>query len=246
MPQPMLQQLSGAIQHARDSNRRLSRQVLYTRVPEPEAAPPLTALMDQWLNPHRQTGEGSTLTVAQSLRPLAESLLGTSAVLFQDLLLVKRPGQHEFPWHQDFGFWPVDRELAVVIWVPIKAADSASGALRFAAGSHRLGVRPVVDLHTGAPQDSNLDLEFDIEDWPVAVPSYAEGDIAVFSPLIFHSSSAKAGGADRPAWSCVFLAQEVRWCHANAPNHPLCQITEDGALVSETVSESIEVTNAGA
>ncbi|MES2638576.1 MAG: phytanoyl-CoA dioxygenase family protein [Myxococcota bacterium] len=230
---PVLAALREAVAANRANHRPMSRQVLYTHGPTPRNRPPLTALMDQWLSPFLYAGPGSTRAVTDALRPLAAELLGEPGVLFQDLLLVKREGQKEFPWHQDFGYWPVDRPLGVVLWVPLQPSDGLSGAVRFAVGSHRLGPRPVVDLHNGAPQDHGADLAFDPDAWPALAPTYAAGDAVAFTPVTFHASPAMRRPGERAAWSCIFLSPRARWSHANAPNHPLCKIVPDGALVTE-------------
>ena len=228
-----LDTLREAVAANRSLNRPMSRQVLYTHGKAPTDRPPLNTLMDQWLSPHRYQGQGSTRAVASSLRPLAAELLGEPGVLFQDLLLIKRHGQKAFPWHQDFGYWPVDRPLGVVLWVPLQPSDGRSGALRFAAGSHQLGPRPVVDLHDGNPQQAGADLAFDPDAWPSFAPTYEAGDAVAFSPLTFHASPAMGRPGERAAWSCIFLSPRARWSHANAPNHPLCRVVADGALVTE-------------
>lgn len=230
---PLLDALRAAVAANRVAQRPLSRQVLYTHGPAPMDRPPLTALMDQWLSPFKIEGPGSTRAVADALRPLAAKLLGEPGVLFQDLLLVKREGQKAFPWHQDFGYWPVDRPLGVVLWAPLQASDGRSGALRFAAGSHHLGPRPVVDLHDGRPQRSGVDLTFEDEDWPEFAPAYEAGDAVAFTPITFHASPAMGRPGERAAWSCIFLSPRARWSHANAPNHPLCKVVIDGAPVTE-------------
>ncbi len=230
-----LDQLRRAVAANRAAERPMSCQVLYTHGPTPKDRPPLTALMDQWLSPFRYDGPGSTRASAEAMRPVAAELLGESPVLFQDLLLIKRQGQRVFPWHQDFGFWPVDRPQGVVLWTPLQPSDGATGALQFAAGSHRLGPRPVVDLHDGAPQRAGADLGFDPESWPCLAPSYDAGDAVAFSPIVFHASPPMRRIGERAAWSCVFLSPAVRWCHANAPNHPLCRVVCDGDLVTELV-----------
>lgn len=231
-PQSLIS-LRTAVLANRATGRPMSRQVLYTHGPVPTDRPPLTSIMDQWLNPHRVVGPGSTQGAAEALRPLATQLLGEPAVLFQDLLLIKRAGQGAFPWHQDFAFWPVEQPLGVVIWVPLVPSDGDTGALRFAVGSHRLGPRPAVDLHNGASQDTSSDLGFAPADWPELAPAYAEGDAVAFTPLTFHMSPAMLHDRERAAWSCIFLSPRVRWSHDNAPNHPLCRVTQHGALVTE-------------
>jgi ectoine hydroxylase-related dioxygenase (phytanoyl-CoA dioxygenase family) len=233
VPAVHLHALREAVTANRAAARPMSRQVLYTHGRAPAGRPPLTALMDQWLSPFLYEGPGSTREVADGLRGLAAELLGEPPVLFQDLLLVKREGQREFPWHQDFGYWPVDRPLGVVLWVPLQPSDGASGALRFAAGSHRLGPRPVVDLHNGHPQRSGAELAFQPDAWPSFAPTYAEGDAVAFTPITFHASPAMRRPGERAAWSCIFLSPRARWSHANAPNHPLCKIVVDGAPVTE-------------
>ncbi len=230
---PLLEALREAVAANRANQRPMSRQVLYTHGPTPQDRPPLTALMDQWLNPYLTAGPGSTRAVADALRPLAAELLGEPGVLFQDLLLVKRGGQKAFPWHQDFGYWPVDRPLGVVLWVPLQPSNGMSGALRFAAGSHQLGPRPVVDLHNGSPQDHDADLAFAPDAWPELAPTYAAGDAVAFTPVTFHASPAMRQPGERAAWSCIFLSPRARWSHMNAPNHPLCKIVRDGAPVTE-------------
>lgn len=121
----------------------------------------------------------------------------------------------------------------MIVWVPLVAADPETGALRFATGSHRLGPQPVVDLHTGLPQDTAAHVQFRAEDWPIAAPSYSPGDAAVFTPTTFHASPPMAREGERAAWSCIFLSPRARWRHANAPNHPLCKVVPDGAHVTE-------------
>jgi len=227
--------LRAAVAKNQARERPRSRQVLYTHGPAPADRPPLTALMDQWLSPFRHTGPGSTRACAEAMRPVASALLGEPAVLFQDLLLLKRQGQKRFPWHQDFGFWPVDHPWGVVLWVPLQASDGATGALRFAVGSHRLGPCPVVDLHDGTPQQPGANLRFDPAEWPLLAPTYALGDAVAFTPVTFHASPAMARPGVRAAWSCIFLSPRARWRHANAPNHPLCRVVTDGDLVSEDV-----------
>lgn len=233
IPLPLLDDLGAAIAANRAAARPMSKQVLYTHGPTPPERPPLTALMDQWLSPFMYDGPGSTHAVAEAVRPLASELLGEPAVLFQDLLLIKRQGQRVFPWHQDFGFWPIDQPMGVVLWVPLQPSDGDTGALRFAVGSHRLGPRPVVDLHDGQPQDRDATLNFSPEEWPLFAPTYESGDAVAFSPITFHASPPMHRAGERAAWSCIFLSPRARWCHRNASNHPLCKRVPDGALVSE-------------
>jgi ectoine hydroxylase-related dioxygenase (phytanoyl-CoA dioxygenase family) len=231
-----VESLLSSFAQASASDRPRSKQVLYTHGPAPSGRPPLSALMDQWLSPHRYQGTASTLPCADRIRPLANALLEAETVLFQDLILSKRPEQARFPWHQDFGFWPLDRPTGVVLWVPLQDSGPKNGGLRFAVGSQKLGKRPVVDLHTGKPQDGQARLGFDPGQWPIFAPTYRKGDVVAFTPLTFHASPEMRSAGRRVAWSCVFLSPDVRWKHSNAPNHPLCSHVTDGEPVQEVLS----------
>lgn len=210
-----------------------SRQVLYTHEPGPAGRPHFDALMHQWLNPHRLCGPASTCELADMLRPRVARLLGVQPVLLQDLILLKHQGHPAFPWHQDFPFWPVDRPQGVIVWAPLVRSDEHSGGLAFARGSHRLGAWPAIDLHTGLAQRDARDPGPMLEQHEILRPRFHVGDAALFSPLTFHMSPANERGPARAAWSSIWLDPSVRWCHARAPRHPICQQVRDGAPVTD-------------
>lgn len=210
-----------------------SRQVLYTHEPAPADRPHFDALMHQWLNLHRLSRPASTHQIADALRPRVARMLGVEPVLLQDLILLKHRGHPAFPWHQDFPFWPVDRPQGVIVWVPLVQSDERSGGLAFARGSHRLGAWPAIDLHTGLAQRDARDPGPMLEQHEILRPRFHMGDAALFSPLMFHMSSANERGPARAAWSSIWLDPSVRWCHARAPRHPICQQVPDGAPVTD-------------
>ncbi|MEP7124433.1 MAG: phytanoyl-CoA dioxygenase family protein [Byssovorax sp.] len=208
-----------------------SAEVLFTHEPPPLDAPGMHRLMRQWLNPHRRAAPWTTRDLASTLRPRVEAWLGEPAVLFQDLLLEKREEHRAFPWHQDLPFWPVDRPIGLVVWTPIDPATERSGGLLLAEGSHRAGVGPAINLHTGAPQGGAGE-PLDLTPYPVARPALDPGDAIVFHPLLWHASPPNHAGHPRRAWASTWLGASARWSHARAPRHPLCRIIEDGARVS--------------
>lgn len=230
LPPADVARLRGRVDALFASARPSSRQVLYVDGRVPPDTPPLADLLHQWLNPHRFGAEG-TADLLDAPRRVAAALLGAEPVLFQDLLLVKTPAQRRFPWHQDFPFWPVDRPLGVVCWIPLVQSVAAGGGLMFARGSHRLGVQPVVDLHRGRPQAADARLDA-LDGFEAVCPPLAPGDAVFFSPLVMHCSPPRHTPGRRAAWSSIWLHPDVRWHHARAPAHPLCRETVDGAPVS--------------
>ncbi|UQA58610.1 phytanoyl-CoA dioxygenase family protein [Polyangium aurulentum] len=216
----------------------MSGEILYTHTTPPVAAPGMRRLMHQWFNPHRRSPPLTTRAVASALRPAVEAWLGEPAVLFQDVLMDKDASQQPFPWHQDFPFWPVDVPAGLVIWASLDPVDEAAGGLALAAGSHRGGIGPAVDLHTGAAQAGSEGVGVDVTQYEVARPNLAPGDAIVFHPLTWHASPPNRSGRRRRVWASTWLGASARWLHARAPRHPLCKIVADGAPVGSSEGET--------
>jgi len=229
-----LDAVRNAFSRHQDAQAPMSTEILYTHAPpEAGAAPGMRRLMDQWLNPHRRPPPLTTRTAAAALRPAVEGWLGDRAILFQDVLMEKRPSHLPFPWHQDFPFWPVNAPLGLVVWAPLDAIDDLAGGLVLAARSHLAGVGPAVDLHTGGPQPMSEGSIPDMERYEVVRPQLVPGDVIVFHPLLWHMSPAHRAERRRRAWASTWLGAAARWSHARAPRHPLCRTVEDGAPVGE-------------
>ena len=205
-----------------------SEQVLFTHTKPPENSPPLSEIMNQWLNPHKLDGEGSTREVIQKVNDIASDFFGEPMHIYQDLILCKNEDHREFPWHQDAPFWPIDFTKAATFWIPLSEVNEFNGGLMF---SQDYGPRKhaAVNLHTGVKQDGSPKFE------PVEIysPSLYPGDILVFSPTILPASGTRLGAEERIAHSSVFVDMDASWNHKIAPNHPRCQYTKHGLLVRD-------------
>ncbi|MDI1443609.1 phytanoyl-CoA dioxygenase family protein [Polyangium sp. 6x1] len=214
-----------------------SAEILYTHAPPPPNTPGMERLMHQWLNPHRRPPPLSTRAVAAHVRPTVEALLGEPAVLFQDVLMDKGDEQGPFPWHQDYPFWPVDEPRGVVVWAPLDPVDELSGGLSLAIGSHHSGIGPAIDLHTGGAQSGSTGVPIDPARYEAHHARLDPGDAIVFHPLTWHASQPNRSGRRRRVWASTWLARSARFSHANAPRHPLCKLTRDGAFVGSLEGE---------
>lgn len=208
----------------------MSQGVLYPRAPPETPRPGMQRLMNQWLNAHLREPPCSTWDVAALLQVfIAACLAQEDAVLFQDVLMDKRPGHVTFPWHQDFPFWPVDRPAGLIAWTALDPCDAQSGALQIALGSHRTGIGPAIDLHSGEAQAGYPPAVFQPADHERACPALAPGDVLLFHPLTWHCSPPNLSGASRRVWASTWLDGGVRWYPQRAPRHPLCGHITDGA-----------------
>lgn len=205
-----------------------SEQVLFTHTKPPKNSPPLSAIMNQWLNPHKLDGDGSTSEFIQKMGNIASDFFGEPMQIYQDLILCKNESHREFPWHQDAPFWPIDFSKAATFWIPLSEVNEFNGGLKFSQ-DYEVMTHAAVNLHTGVKQDGGSGFE------PVDIysPSLNPGDILVFSPTILHASGTRLGAEERIAHSSVFVDMDATWNHKIAPNHPRCLHTKHGSLVRD-------------
>lgn len=98
-------------------------------------------------------------------------------------------------------------------------------------GSHRNGLGPAIDLHTGEAQEGTARLLPSLSDYEVACPLLEPGDAVLFHPRTWHRSGVNQHTQRRRAWASTWLSPDARWNRDRAPRHPLANRVEHGALV---------------
>jgi ectoine hydroxylase-related dioxygenase (phytanoyl-CoA dioxygenase family) len=146
----------------------------------------------------------AALAIDSPLPILAGQIMKASEIrLFYDQLLVKEPQTGErTPWHQDLPYWPLRGADVLSMWVALDTVTQATGAVRYARGSHRSGAlyAPTAfgkDSGFGAlyarmglppfPDDAAVEQNYEMLSWD-AEP----GDIIIHHPLVFHSAGGNA------------------------------------------------------
>ncbi len=93
-------------------------------------------------------------TLARRFGQIAAGLLGVDRVrLYHDQALFKEPGGGPTPWHQDQGYWPLDTNQVVTMWMPLVNVSAECGSMTFASGSQAngyLGDLPISDQSEAA------------------------------------------------------------------------------------------------
>lgn len=143
----------------------------------------------------------AALMLDSPLPALAGALMDAAEVrLFYDQLLVKEPLTVEHtPWHQDLPYWPLRGEDVVSIWVALDPVRLETGAVQYAAGSHREG-RMYAPTAFGKdsgfaalyarmgldpfPSEESVRARYDLVCWECA-----PGDVIIHHPLTFHFSA---------------------------------------------------------
>ena len=78
--------------------------------------------------------------LARRFAGVAAALLGVERVrLYHDQALFKEAGGGITPWHQDAGYWPLDGERCLTMWMPLQDVRPEMGTLQFASGTNAAG-----------------------------------------------------------------------------------------------------------
>jgi ectoine hydroxylase-related dioxygenase (phytanoyl-CoA dioxygenase family) len=146
-------------------------------------------------------------------------LQSTRVTLWEDSVLVKEPGTRERTvWHQDLGYFNVEGEQLCTTWVPLDPVTAATGAVRFARGSHTWGkaFRPNLFVSDDPIPGTEGDAVPDVDalaargDVEILCFDLGPGDLTVHHARTLHAAGANTSAATRRR------ALSVRYCGDDA------------------------------
>ena len=113
----------------------------------------------------------------------AERILGPDIILHHTKLFFKPPGVGSpFPLHQDWSYFPTEKDTMIAAVIHLTDVSSEMGCLRVCPGSHRLGRLP----GSSGQSSSAFPREYSIDS---AVPVEARaGDVLFFHYFTLHGS----------------------------------------------------------
>lgn len=163
--------------------------------------------VDHW----RTHPEFRSFATTGALPAATAAVIGAARLwCYEDSVLVKDPGTPVATrWHTDDGYFHVEGEQTVTVWVALDPAPRASGSLRFAAGSHRDPTRyrptmfvtddPIPGTEGALPPDLDPDAP-GVFGWDLA-----PGDLTIHHARTLHAAGGNLGPTPRRALS-------VRYC----------------------------------
>lgn len=152
------------------------------------------------------------VALSPRLAQTALRLMGlTEAKFILDMAFIK-PAEKGLPtaFHQDWPYWPFDRQGALTIWVALVDLPAESGTLQFLEGSHRAG--PLGQFNRVAGDDIRLaypTLEKDFP--PVAGTALKAGDATVHMDMTVHGAGPNETDKERAAYTARYLTGSARW-----------------------------------
>ena len=89
--------------------------------------------------------------------PNVKKIFGESCYLqLLETIIFNKPYEksNTLHWHQDVAYFPLKPNNQIAIWFPMEDVDKEAGALNYALGSHKEGIKGSTDLHTRKPFDN--------------------------------------------------------------------------------------------
>ena len=145
-------------------------------------------------------------TLARRFGKVAADLMGVDGVrLYHDQALFKEPGGGPTPWHQDQGYWPLDTDKTITMWMPLVDVSAESGTMTFASGSQVSGY--LGDLPISDKSEAELDKLVTERGYPLHTNGAMQaGDATFHSGWSLHRAPGNSTGTMREVMTIIFFA----------------------------------------
>ncbi len=149
-------------------------------------------------------------TLARRFAKIAADLMGVDGVrLYHDQALFKEPGGGPTPWHQDQGYWPLDTDNTITMWMPLVDVSERVGTMSFASASHKLGYLgdlPISDKSEAEFQKILKDRELDV----MTHGAMAAGDASFHAGWTLHGAPGNPEDSVRAVMTIIYYADGTR------------------------------------
>ena len=135
-------------------------------------------------NVQSYSAEMMSMIQDERLLDTLEKLIGQGIILHHSKLFLKPPGNGSaFPLHQDWSYFPTEKNSMIAAVVHLSESDERMGCMRIVPGSHKLGKVEKTDGHSFV---KGIHDRYQLED---AEPIIAEpGDVVFFHCCSLHGS----------------------------------------------------------
>ena len=135
-------------------------------------------------NVQSYSAEMMSMIQDERLLDTAEKLIGQDIILHHSKLFLKPPGNGSaFPLHQDWSYFPTEKNSMIAAVIHLTESDEQMGCMRIVPGSHRLGQIEKTDGHSFV---KGVHDRYKLEDAkPIIV---GPGDVVFFHCCSLHGS----------------------------------------------------------
>ena len=149
---------------------------------------------------------------------IARRFAPTGDLRLMETIIFNKPPMEgtELVWHQDVAYWPLEPNNQIALWIPFDIVTESNGAMVYALGTHKLGLRSSTDLHSNATL-SQEDKREPIPEDPAAaghsvcVMEMEPGDVLLHDGRTWHKSGPNTTVYPRRGLSVRFLVGETTY-----------------------------------
>lgn len=151
------------------------------------------------------------------------SIMGPDLVLWRSNFFAKEPGALEIPWHQDYGYWPLNPAINISAWVAIDEATPENSCVQIIPGSHKSHY-PFVQAPPGMAFNKMTDPKYVDVAKKIDMPLKA-GEFFLFNESTLHHSEANRSTKRRIGLAVRVTVPRVKVDHAQLfPGHKVIQL----------------------
>ena len=138
-------------------------------------------------------------------------ILGPDLLVLDCPFFIKEANSPSFvSWHQDLHYWGLQGDQEVTAWVALSDASSASGCMRFVAGSHHERVE-----HADTYVDDNLltrgqEVQIEVDESAATDVELAAGQASLHHGQVFHASHPNNTSDRRIGLAIRYVATEMQ------------------------------------
>ena len=135
-------------------------------------------------NVQSYSAEMMSMIQGERLLDAAEKLIGQDIILHHSKLFLKPPGNGSaFPLHQDWSYFPTEKNSMIAAVVHLSESDERMGCMRIVPGSHKLGKVEKTDGHSFV---KGIHDRYQLEDAEAIIAE--PGDVVFFHCCSLHGS----------------------------------------------------------
>ena len=158
--------------------------------------------------------------------------------LLETVIFNKPPGESGvLHWHQDVSYFALEPNNQLAVWIPFDKVTRESGAMVYALGSHKLGLRASRNLLTGEIFPGEEREIIDVEGFDQQCMEMSQGDMLIHDGYTWHMSGPNTvEGQQRRGLSLRFLVGETRYAPRAGSAAPFLKQINDlapGALIDD-------------
>ncbi len=163
------------------------------------------------ISAHMKYGKVYDLLTHPRIVACVKDLIGEDVIGWGAHYFCKMPHDSKtVGWHQDAGYWPLTPSKTVTVWLAIDDATVENGAMRFIAGSHRLG--HLTARHSDPDDNSVLGqiVENAGQYGETVDVELKAGEISIHTDLLLHGSNANPSPKRRCGLTLRYCTSDVQ------------------------------------